>query len=292
MILIAGATGILGSEICRLLAENGKGIRALVRETSDAEKVGRLEGLGAKIVRGDLKDRASLNAVCNGVTTVISTVSSTLAQQEGDSIESVDNEGQINLVEAAKAAGVAHFILISFPEMRESFPLQDAKRAAENALKKSGMTYTILQPTFFTEIWLSPALGFDAANAAARVYGSGENETTWISYKDVAKFAAAAVDNPAARNAVIELGGPDALSPLEVISIFEKVSGKSFDVENVPVDALHAQKVSAEDSLQSSFAGLMLGNAAGSAVEMSETLKLFPFKLLSVEDYARSIAAT
>ena len=90
--------------------------------------------------------------------------------------------------------------------MRESFPLQDAKRAAENALKKSGMTYTILQPTFFTEIWLSPALGFDAANAAARVYGSGENKTSWISYKDVAKFAAAAVDNPAARNAVIELG--------------------------------------------------------------------------------------
>lgn len=289
MILIAGATGTLGSEICRLLAEKGKELRVLVRGTSDADKVAELEKLGAEVVRGDLKDRASLDAACQGATMVISTVSSTHARQEGDNIESVDNQGQINLVEAATAAGVGHFILISFPEMDGSFPLQDAKRAAEASIKESGMSYTILQPTFFTEVWLSPALGFDAANAQARIYGGGENKISWISYKDVAKFAAAAVDDPAARNAVIQLGGPDALSPLEVVSIFERVSGKSFDVEKVPVEALNAQKESAADSLSTSFAGLMLANAAGNLIDMTATLQQFPIQLSSVEEYAHSV---
>jgi uncharacterized protein YbjT (DUF2867 family) len=289
MILIAGATGTLGSEICRLLAEKRKEIRALVRATSDADKVGNLERLGAEIVRGDLKDRSSLDAACSGATMVISTVSSTHARQEGDNIESVDNQGQINLIQAAATAGVGHFILISFPEMDGSFPLQDAKRAAEVAIKKSGMSFTILQPTFFTEVWFSPALGFDAANGQARIYGSGEKKTSWISYRDVARFVAAAVDDPAARNAVIQLGGPEALSPLEVVSIFERVSGKSFDVQKVPVEALNAQKESAADSLSKSFASLMLANAAGNPIDMTETLQQFPIELSSVEEYARSV---
>jgi len=272
-----------------LLAEKGKKMRALVRGTSDADKVANLERLGAEIVRGDLKDRASLDAACNGAATVISTVSSTHARQQGDSIESVDNQGQIDLIEAAKTADVSHFILISFPEMDGIFPLQDAKRAAEAAIKESGMSYTILQPTFFTEVWLSPALGFDAANAQARIYGSGDKEISWISYRDVAKFAAAAVDDPAALNAVIQLGGPEALSPMEVVTIFERVSGRSFDVQKVPMEALNAQKESAADSLSESFASLMLANAAGNSIDMTTTLQQFPIELSSVEEYAHSV---
>ena len=68
------------------------------------------------------------------------------------------------------------------------------------------MTYTILQPSFFMEVWLSPALGFDAANATAQIYGSGQNKISWISYQDVARFAVASLDNPTARNAEIEVG--------------------------------------------------------------------------------------
>ena len=51
------------------------------------------------------------------------------------------------------------------------FPLQSAKRDVEQHLRESGMNYTILQPSFFMEVWLSPALGFDAANATAQIYG-------------------------------------------------------------------------------------------------------------------------
>src|SRR4029077_5530820 len=146
--------------------------------------------------------------------------------------------GQLSLIDAAKAAGVERFVLISFPKMNVEFPLQSAKREVEQHLKESGMTYTILRPSFFMEVWLSPALGFDAANATAQIYGSGENKISWISYRDVAKFAVASLDNPEARNAVIELGGPEALSPLEVVQIFERMKGRKFDVQHVPEEAL------------------------------------------------------
>lgn len=65
MNLIAGATGMVGSEICRLLKAQGKPVRALVRKSSAPEKVAALRALGAEIVVGDLKDPASLAAACD-----------------------------------------------------------------------------------------------------------------------------------------------------------------------------------------------------------------------------------
>ena len=288
MKLIVGATGLLGSEICRLLAAEGKPVRALARPTSDQIKVAQLESLNVEIARGDLKDPPSLDAACQGVSAVISTASSTLSRQEGDSIQTVDLEGQLNLVDAAKAANVSHFMLISFPPVDAEFPLQAAKRRVEEHLKSSGLTYAILQPTFFMEVWLSPALGFDAANAKAQIYGSGENKISWISYKDVAKFAVASLDNAKARNAVIELGGPEALSPLEVVRAFEELQGRKFDVQNVPEEALKEQRESASDPLQQSFAGLMLYYAQGHTIDMRKTLQKFPVQLTSITDYARA----
>ena len=129
MNLIVGATGLLGSEICRLLAAEGKPVRALVRPTSDQTKVAQLESLNVEIARGDLKDRPSLDAACQGVSAVISTASSTLSRQEGDSIQTVDLEGQLNLIDAANAAQVSRFVLISFPQVDVGFPLQAAKRS-------------------------------------------------------------------------------------------------------------------------------------------------------------------
>ena len=288
MNLIVGATGLLGTEICRLLAATGKSVRALARPTSDGSKVARLEERGIEVVRGDLKDRSSLDAACRGVSAVISTASSTLSRQEGDSIQTVDLEGQLNLIDAARAANVNHFVLISFPHIDIEFPLQTAKRTVENHLKSSGLTYTILQPTDFMEVWISPALGFDAANAKAQIYGSGENKISWISYKDVAQFAVASLENSEARNAVIELGGPEALTPLEVVEIFEEVRGRKFDVQHVPEEALEAQRESAGDPLQQSFAALMLFYARGNIIDMRETLRKFPLRLTTVRDYAQS----
>jgi uncharacterized protein YbjT (DUF2867 family) len=289
MNLIVGATGMLGGEICRLLAEQGSAVRVLVRDGSNPERVDRLRDLGAEAVRGDLKDPASLEKACRGASAVVSTASSTVSRQAGDSIESVDHQGQLNLIEAAEKAGVKHFILISFPIVDIDFPLQTAKRAAEDRLRRGTMTYTIFQPTFFTEVWLSPALGFDAAHATAQIYGGGHNKISWISFQDVAKFVAAAMDNPQAINAVIKLGGPEALSPLEVVRLAEQVVGKRFVVQHVPEEALRAQYGAAADPLQQSFAALMLYYARGHTIDMAETLRTLPVQhLKSVREYLQA----
>jgi uncharacterized protein YbjT (DUF2867 family) len=292
MNLIVGATGMLGGEICRLLAEKGDSTRALVRGTSSPERVAWLKGLGLDVVLGDLKDRRSLDAACRGMSAVISTASSTLSRQQGDSIESVDRLGQLSLIDAAEAAGVKHFVLISFPNVDIDFPLQSAKRAVEDRLQRSRMSYTILQPTFFTEVWLGPALGFDPKNAKAQIYGAGNHKISWISIQDVARFAVAAQDPGRAPNATIKLGGPEALSPLDAVRLAEQVVGKPIEAQHVPEEALRAQYSSATDSLQRSFAGLMLYYARGDVIEMSATLRTFPIQpLRSVRAHFQGIAA-
>jgi NADH dehydrogenase len=139
MNLIVGATGTLGTEICRLLISAGKPVRGLVRPTSNGDKVAMLDALGVNLVLGDLKDRKSLDTACRGARAIISTASSTFSRQEGDSIQSVDLQGQLSLLEAAKAAGVAHFVLVSFASVEDEFPLQTAKRTVEEHLKASGI---------------------------------------------------------------------------------------------------------------------------------------------------------
>lgn len=293
MNLIVGATGLLGGEICRLLIEQGKPVRALVRKTSNLDKVADLARLGADVVQGDLKDRASVEAACRGVSAVVSTASSTLSRQEGDSIESVDRQGQLTLIDAAEGAGVDHLVLISFPHVDVEFPLQSAKRAVEDRLRRGRTRYTILQPTFFTEVWLSPALGFDLANATAQIYGGGHHKISWISFQDVARFAVAALQNPRADGVPIKLGGPDALSPLEVVRLAEQAAGKTLVVQHVPEQALRAQYHAAVDPLQQSFAALMLYYAGGDTIDMTDTLHAFQMEhSTSVRQFLQATAAS
>ncbi len=289
IVLVAGATGVLGGEICRQLIEEGRQVRALVRITSDTAKVAALKDMGVEVVEADLKDRASLAKAVSGAAAIISTVSSSFSRQEGDTIQSVDEAGQTNLVRAAVEAGISQFVFISFCTMQGEFPLQSAKRNVEKQLVDSGMKYTILQPTYFMDIWLSPALGFDAAARRATIYGSGKNKVSWIPVPDVAFFAVSALDNKELENATIELGGPQQLSPLEVVAIFEKISGTSFEIQHVPDEALAAQAQQAADPLSQSFAGLLTTVAAGSVIEMKGVFADLQKELTTVEEYARSV---
>ena len=288
-ILVVGATGYLGMAVCQQLTAAHKKVTGLVRKTAATDKVNALKQWGVQLVEGDLKDRASLKKALQGITTVISTASSTISMQDGDNIQSVDNEGQSNLVDEAIAAGVKQYIYVSVPPMGDS-PLIKAKRKVEGKITASKLSYTILQPTFFTEAWLSPMIGFDFPNAKATIYGDGKNKISWISIGDVAAFAVASLDNPAAKNKVIQLGGPEALSPLEVVALFEKSGGRKFEVQHVPVAALEAQKNAAPDDLGKSFSSLMLVYAEGSEINMKETLHSFPLKLKSVLDYAKQVS--
>ena len=288
MILVVGATGLLGRDICRRLAAARQPVRALVRRTSDPAKVDELKQSGAELVYGDLKNRPSLDPACRGVSAVITTASTTLSRQPDDSIRAVDQDGQLRLVDAAVAARVPRFAYVSFSHSIDvDSPLATAKRSVERHLQQSGLGYTILAPSFFMEIWLGPALGFDVKNGKAQIFGSGKKAISWISLGDVAQFAVACVEHPKARNATIELGGPEAVSPLDAVRTCEAVSGRPFEVQHVPEEALRAQQAAATDPYQQSFAALMLGYALGDVIDMRSTLQTFPIPLVSVKEHAR-----
>jgi uncharacterized protein YbjT (DUF2867 family) len=291
-VLVAGATGLLGNEICRLLRAKNLPVKALVRETADPVKIGELAKIGVQLVQADLRKKETLSHALQGVKTVITSVSSMpFSYQPGENdIQSVDEDGIINLIDASKSAGVNHFIYTSFSKNLDlDFPLRNAKRKVERHLQKSGLTYTILRPGCFMELWLTAAVGFDAPNGKVNTCGSGANPLAYISLKDVARFAVESIFNPAAKNAVLELGGPQNLSQLDAVKIFEEVLDKKIEVEQMPVDALQSQLDGAEDPMQQSFSGLMLCVANGDRIDMKEMLSKFPFKLTSVKDFVNSL---
>ncbi len=295
MILVVGSTGMVGNEACRLLTSKGMPFRAMVRESSDPVKVDRIKDLGAKLFKGNLCDLDSMNAACQGISAVICSVSAMpFCYQPGvNDIQSVDFEGVTNLIEAARTAGVKQLIYISISgNVKREFPLQSTKRAVEQRLKDSGLVYTILRPSFFMEIWLSPTVGFDAAKAKATIYGTGDQPIAWIAIKDVAQFAVESLVNPAARNCVLELGGPQSFSPNQVIQLFEKAEGKAFEVTHVQPEALQAQYDDTVDPMQKSFIGLMLSYAAGDPIEMREIHKTFAVRLTPLKEHIDRVMAT
>ena len=290
MILVVGGTGTLGEEICQRLRTRGLVVRALVRQTANSARLETLRSAGVDLYWGDLKDVGSLHGACDGVEAVISTASSTFSRQAGDSIETVDQRGQLSLIAAARAAGVQHFTFVSIPRdaLRES-PLTRAKAEAERALANSGMGYTILAANYFMEIWLSPALGFDYAHRKVVLFGDGQARIGWVSFRDVAEFAVRARLTPGARNQILQVGGPQDLSPLEVVGIFEKVSGATFERQFVSEQALLAQLDRAADPLAETFAKLQLEYVHGCPRNTAEALSLMPMELTSVAQYAASV---
>jgi uncharacterized protein YbjT (DUF2867 family) len=247
-----------------------------------------LRGRGVEVCVGDLKDPDSLAGACRGVDAVISTASSTLSRQAGDSIESVDDTGQLHLVEAAQSASISRFIFVSFRRPAGiSFPLADAKAHVEHAI--TDLNFTTIQASWFMEVWLSPALGFDYLNASARIYGPGTSPVSWVSFLDVAEMCVLALRHPAAERRTIEFGGPAPLSPLEVVARFEEIGGKPFKLEHIPEEALRAQFEGATDSMQKSFAALMLAYSSGDAMTMTSIQQEFGIKLTSIDQFARIV---
>ncbi|WP_045235031.1 SDR family oxidoreductase [Deinococcus pimensis] len=292
MILVVGSTGSLGSSICELLRAQGRAVRGLCRPSSDLARVRTLTSLGVELVEGDLKDPASLARACEGVDAVISTATTTLRDQTRDAIGSVDHDGQLALVDAAARAGVRRFVYVSYPtgfDGPEPSPLSLAKRAVEARLRAGGMTFTILQPVAFLEVWMGPALGFDYARGQVRILGSGEGRVSWIATRDVARYAVASLDSDEARDVTIELVG-DVMSPNDAVRLFEQTSGRSFEVTRVPVEALEAQRATATTDLDRSFVDIMLTLARGFEVERSAFQRQAGFEPRSVADYVSSVA--
>ena len=291
MILVAGSTGVLGSEIVRRLTDRGEKVRALVRTTSAPEKIERLKKLGAEIVVGDVKEPETLATACEGVAAVISTITTILTSQPGDSFQATDGEGTKALIDAARVAGASKFVFVSFDTTKSpENPLTQAKRGAEEHLKQSGLDYTILHATLFCESWLGPMLFADPVACTAKIYGNGTEKLRYVAVADVAEFAVQSLTNPTARNAVIPVGGPEEISQREAVRLFEEAYGRKFNVIEVPEAALEAQWSTAQNPFDKTFAGLMLGLARGFDSGMKPPFDQFPMEMTSPREYVRNQA--
>ena len=290
--LVVGATGFVGGQVARSLRERGTSVRALVRGGTSHPKSAELRAAGIEIVDGDVTRPESLASACRGIDVVVSTVTS-MPTGADDGLRRVDHDGVLALIDAAERAGVRKFVYVSYSgNIDQPCPLATAKRGCEVRLRASAMQAVILRPSYFAEIWLSPALGFDARNGKARIFGSGNERVSYISAQDVATFAAAvATREQAAKTTVLELGGPEALSLRQVIATFEKATGRMFSAETVPIEALQAQ-LGAPDPLQATFAALTYAYAKGDVIEGArETAARHGIELRSVARLASEMAA-
>ena len=238
-------------------------------------------------MEGDLTRPDTLLSACKGVDAVVTTVTS-MPSGAGDGLRRVDREGGLALIDAAERQGVRRFVYTSYSgNLQEECALTTAKRDCEARLLSSGMETIILRPSYFMEMWLSPALGFDPQNGGARICGTGAAKVSYISAHDVADFAVAAMTKTYPQmNAVLEMGGPAPLSQLDAVLLFEQALGKEIKLERVPVEALRAQH-QALDPLQKTFAALMLNYAQGDIVEDAvKNAEAHGVELGSVSDYA------
>ena len=136
------------------------------------------------------------------------------------------------------------------------------------------------------EVWFSPLLGFDLAGGEVAVYGDGTALVTWISSADVAEFAVWAVEADAARNATLHLGGPEALSFLDVVTVYEELTGKPLVLRHVPLAELERQYEEASGPRERSLAGVMLATARGGVTDMRELVAESGIRLTPVRTFA------
>ena len=234
MILVAGATGMVGGMIVDGLLARGKRVRALVRSAKSAEI---FQARGVDAALGDFKDRASLDRACAGAEVVITTANSA-SRGGSDTPESVEEQGNRNLIDAARAAGVRQFVFVSAlgSDLNSPVPLLRGKAIAEQYLRESGLTHTILMPNLYLEIWCPNIVGRAAqAGQPVTLIGEGRRQHSMISAADVAAFAVAAAGNERAYNRVLVVGGPQAVTWHDVVAAHERVQGRKIEVRYLPL---------------------------------------------------------
>ncbi len=200
LVLVAGATGRTGQQVVRQLVDEGYTVRALAR---DADKVRELFGDDVQVVVGDVTDPATLVPAFENVSHVISAIGSSATEGPG-SPEFIDYGGNNNLVDAALAANVQQFVLVSSMGVtHETHPLNKMfgnvliwKLKNEDYLRASGLNYTIVRPG---------GLHDKPGGQQLIVLEQGDEwKVVAISRQDVAAICVAALQYPEARNKTFE----------------------------------------------------------------------------------------
>ena len=284
MILVVGATGQVGGMITRRLLDAGQETRILVRADSDH---GRFVVAGAQPVVGDLKEPGTLSVACTDVDVVITTANSAARGGE-DTVETVDLAGNRNLIDAAQTAGVTRFVFVSLLGATEDSPVpfMRAKAATEGHLRRSDLEWTVLQPNAFMDFWVSWVVGRPALEAGpVYLVEGGRRRHSLVAAEDVAAYAVAALTVDAARNAVVPIGGPHAVSWRDVVEEFQQQMGGPLEVRDL---RLGEDIPGWPPVLNQLYTGMA---AYDSPVDMTRTSELFGVPPTSLGDFVRSFLA-
>ena len=199
IVLVVGATGGVGQHVTRKLLERGDPVCLLVR---NPVRIRTLFGDVPCVFVGDTRQPESLTPAFQNVRAVICATGTT-TPVGSNSPEHVDYEGVRNLVEAACPASVEHFVLVSSCAVtKPDHPLNNFgqvltwKLKGEDALRASGLTYTVVRPGGLTN---------EPGGQAALTFAQGDRISGMVSRADVADVCIQALQQPNARNVTFEV---------------------------------------------------------------------------------------
>lgn len=226
-ILLAGATGYLGRHLLKVLIEKQNQVVAIVRKPNQLDNPNEnyLEIKQAEVTKPE-----TLRDICKGIDTVISTVGIT-RQKDGLTYMDVDYQANMNLLAEAKKSGVNHFVYVSAinGDKHRNLKIFEAKEKFVDALKTSGLNYTIVRPNGF----FSDMKDFLQMAKSGRVYlfGSGNQNFNPIHGEDLAN---AIVENLSDFNKTITIGGPDVLSLNDISELALASLNKPIKITHLP----------------------------------------------------------
>lgn len=222
MILISGATGKTGRWVVEYFLAAGIPVRAIVRDPAKAAAMSRL---GLDVITGDLRDRSILTQAMHGIERAMLATANAPEQLE---IET-------GFIDAAATAGVSHIVKLSAigADAHSSAVLKRYHGEAEAHLRRSGLTYTVLQPNFYMDNLLALAPGIARDNALALPMGVGRVGA--IDVRDVAAVLFAALTQPGQENQTSVLTGPELLSFGDMATVISEELGREICYVDQPV---------------------------------------------------------
>jgi uncharacterized protein YbjT (DUF2867 family) len=206
----------------------------------------------------------------------------------------VDDVGQRALINAAKDAGVGHFIYTSVLGASATHPVDfwRTKERIERYLIASGLPYTIIRPSAFMEVHAHELIGKAVlAGKAVVLFGPGTNPKNFVAAADVAALVVLALEDERLRGATVDIGGPENLSSRQVVGVFERVTGRPARIVHLPLPVLRV----ASRLLQPLHQGVSRILQAGIVAETTDQrfnpaplLAFIPLKLTRLEDWTHA----
>lgn len=235
-LLIVGATGTLGRQVARRAIDEGYKVRCLVRS---AKRAAFLREWGAELVGGDLCYPETVQRALEGVTAVID--AATARPTDSLSIKQIDWDSKVALIQAAKQAGVERFVTFSIinADKYPDVPLMEIKRCTELYLAESGLNYTVLQLAGFMQ-GLIGQYGIPILEGQPVWVTGSSSPVAYMDTQDIAKFAVRALQLPETELKAFPVVGTRAWSAEEIISVCERLSGKTARITRMPIGLLRA----------------------------------------------------